>query len=159
MKRLALLVLGLASVVALAQTTSAFSVSSSTNLTMACADAGLISTSGASLSNAIGYSVVESADQTDGGVQTLFATGTDKCCAYLPTSSVATGAPGSYRWMPCPTTLDFSLASVCTTGARDCPSGDFQPLVGVGRVAYVHNGLVSDGGLTATTTIVVRRRQ
>lgn len=156
MKKALLVILALAAAAALAQSTSSFSVSGSTNLTMTCVDAGLVATSGADLTNAIGYAVVVSADRVDGGVQTLFASGTESCCVYLP---VTGGASRTYRWLACPSTFDMAMSSVCVTGARDCASGDYQPLTSEGRVAYVNNGLLVDGGLTATTTITVRRRQ
>lgn len=157
-KALAVFLLSVVAGVALAQSTSSFSVADTRALTNGCTDSGFTSTSGADLTNALGFNVVLSADRTDGGSQTLISTGTLDCCAYLPVSTGRSGVARTYRWMDCPSSLDLTVSSFCGTGARDCSSGDLQPVTGEGRIAYVGNALLVDGGATVTTTINVRRR-
>lgn len=158
MKKLLLLGLAMVAAVAVAQSTTSFSVANTRALTNGCTDSGFTSTSGADLTNALGFNVVLSADRTDGGSQTLISTGTLDCCAYLPVSSGGSGTARTSRWMDCPSSLDLTVSSFCGTGARDCSSGDFEPLASEGRIAFVGNALLVDGGATVTTTISVRRR-
>lgn len=153
MRRLFFVAAVLASVIALAQSTFAVTETHTTG-TVACSalDAG----SGASISNALGYSVTVSTVREDGGTQ-VFSSGTYDCCVYAPVTANNTGGVTAYRWVDCPAALDFSL-SACAN-KRDCVSGDFEPLVGVGRVAYVPSSVAVDGGTQVKSTITVRKRQ
>lgn len=160
MKRTPIVVALALAAVALAQSTKDFSVSESRVVAGGgCADSGFTESTGADMTNSIGYNVVVSADRADAGVQTLFQAGSELCCAYLPVSSGAIGTARTSRWMSCPGSLNLSLASICHFGARDCSSGDYETLVGQGRITFVPSGVLVDGGNTATTTINVRRRQ
>ena len=152
MKRFLFVVGLMAAGLALAQT--AFSVTEThTTGTVTCTslDAG----AGASLSNALGYAVTVSTVREDAGTQ-VFHSGTYDCCVYAPVTANNSGVVTAYRWVDCPSSLDFSL-SACAN-KRDCTSGDFQPLVGVGRVAYVPSSVAVDGGTQVKSTITVRRR-
>lgn len=154
MKRLILLLVAGAACVAVAQSASFFS-STTTHSSGTTACSALNSRAGVSLDNAQGYTLVASANP-DGGTQT-FLSGSFNCCLYAPVYATADGRPVTWHWVDCPSSLNVSLTA-CANKA-DCTWGDFEPLTGVGRVAYVPSSVVVDGGTAANTTLTVRRRK
>jgi hypothetical protein len=125
--------------------TASFSVTTTQNLT---GSAPTLSTDGADLTNALGFIVTVTANTG----QTI--TGGSLLCYYYGAVSTAGGNAATKRWMRCPTTLDFTPA----TGAQDAPSGDFQTLVGYGRIQYVPSSVTVSSGTTVGVTITVRKR-
>lgn len=115
----------------------------------------LTSTSGTSLTEVTGYSVTVSGptvyDAGSGAHVLLGGTGNLRCCTM---KNVSTGDAG-VRWMRCPSALDVAVSST----ARDQTSGDFQALVGQGRLAYVPEWVsVTDGG-GVDVTIHIRKKE
>lgn len=149
MKRLgtlaAVLALALA-VPALAQQ-RVFSKTFTQNLT---GSAPTLATDGVDLTNAAGYSVVVSAASG----QTI--TGGTLLCYYSGSVSAnaVSGTAPTQRWMRCPSTLDITPG----TSVRDAPSGDFEVLVGFGRLKYVPSSITVSSGSTVDVTITVRLR-
>ena len=148
MKRAAVFLLAVLGAVALAQSTTAYSRATTHALT---GSAPTLDTDGADLTNAMGYDVVVSAENT----RTLSTVGSGLLCYYLGAVATGSGAAATKRWMRCPTSLD------CTnfpTGGRDGPCGSFTTPVGFGRVSYVPSAVTVSGGSTVDVTITVRRR-
>lgn len=148
MRKAALLLLAVVSAVALAQSTTSFSVATTQNLT---GSAPTLSTEGANLENALGFDVVVSAN----AAQTLTAVGSGLLCYYYGATSTGTGSSATRRWMRCPASLDCTTFQ---TGLRDGSCGSYTTPVGFGRVQYVPSAVTVSSGTTVDVTITVRRR-
>lgn len=108
-----------------------------------------VDTDGISINGALGFAVIVSAD----AAQTITG-GSLLCYYYGPVSSGAgSGAGVTFDWMRCPTGFDFTPA----TGARRAASGDYETLVGWGRIAFVPSSVTVSGGTTVSVTVAVRR--
>lgn len=106
-----------------------------------------LATDGVDIAGSAGFVVTVSAD----AAQTI--TGGSLLCYYYGPVNVS-GTQPTFRWMRCPTSLDFTPA----TGARDAPSGDYQPTASVGRVFFMPSSLTVSGGTQVDVTITSRKR-
>lgn len=123
---------------------------------------------GVNVENAKGYRVVLSAGNAADAGTTAFlgAVGAAYCWAYMPVYS--TGVSGSSvtrRWMRCAGSTEDGtspwaaspLDVAAVNGRRDVVSYDFEIPVGAGRIDYVPRGISTDGGVSVTATIEVKR--
>jgi hypothetical protein len=108
-----------------------------------------LATDGVDLTNAQGFAVVVSAEST----RTITG-GSLLCYWYVPVTGQTSSTGVTYRWTRCAAGLDFTPR----TGARDAPSLDYEPLVGVSRVAFVTSSVTVSAGTTVDVTIIVRKR-
>jgi hypothetical protein len=162
MRKLSLLaVLAVLVVATAAIADSFFSRSTSTANAASAACSTLAPTAGVDVSGARGYTVVATADGTDGGTQAFLGAGTIACCYFGAITTAAAGVTPMRRWMRCPSTLDVSMTA--STGQKDIAGGSFETPAGAGRIAYVPQAVTMDagngGGGTGTiiTTITVRK--
>jgi hypothetical protein len=104
-------------------------------------------TDGVDISGAAGFVVIVSADLA----ATL--TGGSLLCYYYGAVNVS-GTQPTFRWMRCPTSLDFTPG----TGVRDAPSGDYETPAGFGKIKYMPSAITVSGGTQVDVTITVRKR-
>ena len=148
MKKLALLVALFSAAPALAQQTLIYKSETGMLLTAAAPSAA---TDGVKVEGAQGYcvTITAPAGQTISGGSML-------CYAYVCVAANNDGKCTTRRWNRCPATLDFTPG----TSQRDPPSGDYETLAGVARIAYRSSSITLSGaGTTIDVTYTVRERK
>lgn len=107
---------------------------------------------GVDITHAMGVTAVLAAESTR-----TITSGAMRCFTYLPVASNGSGEPTSWLWMPY---NNGDVDSVTSTVVNRCfPFGDRLALTGVGRIAWLPDGLVVSAGTTVTLTYTVRRRR
>lgn len=114
--------------------------------------AALTALSGVDISNGQGVTAVLAAESTR-----TISGGALRCYAYLPVTANRDGTAATFAWVPY-NALDITTLT-STVADRYKPIGDQLPLTGIGRIAWLPDGVTVSGGTTVSLCYSARRKR